>query len=56
MQDKSWNKYEDSKAINDVLAYDDNTHFSPKGAKIVAGWVKELICESNEEKLCGQFK
>jgi len=34
----------------------DITHFSAKGAEIVAGWVKELICDSNEEKLCEQFK
>ena len=59
LQDKSWNeynKYEDMNAINNILAYDDNTHFSPKGAKIIGGWVKELICKSNEEKLCLQFK
>ena len=33
----------------------DTTHFSPKGAKIVANWVKVLACEQ-DEVLCSQFK
>jgi len=55
-------KYGNIEAQNKMLSYKmddgkyDNTHFSPKGAEIVAGWVKELICDSNEEKLCEQFK
>ncbi len=59
LEQKSWqeyNQYRDTNAINAVLAYDDNTHFSPKGAKIVAGWVKELICQNNVQTLCAQFK
>jgi len=35
-----------------------NTHFSPTGANIVAGWVKELACQSNRDDaklLCRQF-
>lgn len=35
-----------------------NTHFSPIGANIVAGWVKELACQSNRDDaklLCSQF-
>jgi len=38
-----------------------NTHLSPAGAKIIAGWVKELACEQSNtsdvaERLCAQFK
>jgi len=36
-----------------------NTHLSENGAKIVAGWVKDLACESNRadgQELCSQFK
>ena len=35
-----------------------NTHFSPIGANIVAGWVKELACQSERDDaklLCSQF-
>ena len=32
----------------------DRTHFAPKGAKIVAGWVRELACEK-DGKLCELF-
>ena len=56
---KSWNefnKYRDSDALKEAFAYDDLTHFSPKGAKIVAGWVKDLACESGDNSLCEQFK
>ncbi len=31
------------------------THLKPKGAKIVAGWIKELACQKDEE-LCSQFR
>jgi len=46
--------HEDAGGIN-------NTHLSPAGAKIVAGWVKELACEQSNtsdvaENLCAQFK
>ena len=53
---EAFDQYESAEAIHEAFGYDDHTHFSPKGAKIVAGWVKELICASNEEKLCEQFK
>jgi len=53
---EAFDQYESTEAIHETFGYDDHTHFSPKGAKIVSGWVKELICESNEEKLCGEFK
>jgi len=33
----------------------DRTHFSPQGAKIVAGWVKALACEKDPH-LCALFK
>jgi len=59
LQNKSWNefnKYRDSEALKEAFAYDDLTHFSPKGAKIVAGWVKDLACESGDNSLCEQFK
>ena len=59
LEEKSWteyNKYRDTSAINRVFAFDDNTHFSPSGAKIVSGWVKELICDSSDTNLCAQFK
>ena len=35
-----------------------NTHFSPTGADIVAGWVKDLACQSQRDDaklLCSQF-
>jgi len=37
----------------------DPVHLSPIGANIVAGWVKDLACESNRadgQELCSQFK
>jgi lysophospholipase L1-like esterase len=33
----------------------DRTHFAPKGAKIVAGWVRDLACQEDKE-LCKQFR
>ncbi|MBD3792961.1 MAG: hypothetical protein IE889_02210 [Campylobacterales bacterium] len=33
----------------------DTTHFNPQGAKVVAGWVKELVCEQ-DRVLCAQFR
>jgi Raf kinase inhibitor-like YbhB/YbcL family protein len=32
-----------------------NTHFEPKGAKIVASWIKELACEDKNSLLCKQL-
>jgi Raf kinase inhibitor-like YbhB/YbcL family protein len=32
-----------------------DTHFEPKGAKIVAGWIKELACEDKNSLLCKQL-
>lgn len=34
----------------------DYTHFEPRGAKVVAGWIKELACEQPNSKLCQQFR
>lgn len=69
-----WNTYALKKAPNPqetlpeadrIFAYEsysgaiNNAHFSPKGAKIVAGWIKELACQSNTSdgiSLCSQFK
>ena len=59
LQDKSWNEYNtyDTTAdINADLAYDDKTHFSKSGARIVSGWVRELICQSSDDRLCAQFR
>ena len=36
-------------------AYDDFTHFNQKGARMVAGLIKELACEK-DMNLCAQFK
>jgi lysophospholipase L1-like esterase len=47
-----FNKYSDREAIMKKFAFDDTTHFSPQGAKIVASWVKELMCKSRDKKLC----
>jgi len=58
LQEKSWyefNQYESHQAIQDVFSYDDSTHFNPEGASIVAGWVKALICSSEDANLCSLF-
>ncbi len=34
----------------------DRVHFSNAGAYTVAGWVKELICDSQDSTFCAQFK
>ncbi len=51
-----YNKYPNNQALRDFFAYSGRTHFNAEGAKVVAGWVKELICNSNEDTLCSQFK
>ncbi len=59
LQEKSFNEfntYADTAAIFSQFAFDDHTHFDPDGARIVAGWLKELICGSSDLILCGQFK
>jgi hypothetical protein len=33
----------------------DNTHFEARGARIVAGWVKELACDLQNQSLCQLF-
>ena len=48
-------KYASDGAIQAVFSYDDGTHFNPTGARIVAGWVKELICNAGNQSLCSQF-
>ncbi len=47
-------KYPSDSALQKAFGYDDGTHFSPTGAGIVAGWVKELACQK-DQALCGQF-
>jgi lysophospholipase L1-like esterase len=59
LEKKSFNeflKYEKSEDLVRVFAYDDHTHFNPKGARIVAGWVKQLVCEYHDRLLCTQFR
>ena len=63
LQAKSFNefsKYNSDEEITYKFAYDDgtddHTHFNPEGAYIVAGWVKELSCNSEDLVLCSQFK
>ena len=59
LQHKSWsnfNNFRDSAALIKTFGYGDNTHFSPTGAKMIASWVKELICDSDNKILCTQFK
>ena len=51
-----FNTYADTEAIFNHFAYDDHTHFSPEGAKIIAGWLKDLSCLSSDQILCSQFK
>ena len=58
LQQKSWlefKQFKNHKAIQKAFAYDDITHFSPKGASIVAGWIKTLSCQASSD-LCVQFK
>jgi lysophospholipase L1-like esterase len=59
LEQKSFNeflKYEKNDDLIRDFAYDDHTHFNPKGARVVAGWVKELACDSYDELLCAQFQ
>ncbi len=51
-----YNKYPNDQVLQNFFAYSGRTHFNAEGAKVVAGWVKELICNSNEDTLCSQFK
>ncbi len=50
-----FNTYASHDAVAKKFGYDDHTHFNPKGADIVASWVKLLACESDKQ-LCSQFK
>jgi lysophospholipase L1-like esterase len=59
LEEKSFNEfntYPDTESIFNQFAYDDHTHFDPDAAKIVAGWLKELACDSSDQLLCNQFK
>ncbi len=61
LNEKSFREFR--QAASDVelmarFAYDDHTHFSPAGARIVAGWVVGLICDDPDPDLrglCGLF-
>ncbi len=57
LQQISWenfNQYSDTKALQNRFGYNDVEHFSYDGAYEVAKWVKNLICES-DDNLCAQF-
>ena len=61
LQAKSWNKfntYIDKAELISIFGYDpyDNSHFNSYGAGVVAGMVKELICESGDQSFCSQFR
>ncbi len=34
----------------------EDTHFEPKGAKIVASWIRDLACEQKDSLLCKQLQ
>ncbi len=58
LQEKSlyeFNQLESEEEILELFSYDDSTHFNPEGASIVAGWVKSLICNSDDLNLCSHF-
>jgi lysophospholipase L1-like esterase len=59
LEQKSFNeflKYEKEDDLVGDFSYDDHTHFNPKGARVVADWVKKLACDSSDELLCAQFR
>jgi parallel beta-helix repeat protein len=53
---EEFDKYNSDEDLYNVFAYDDHTHFNPNGARIVASWVVDLACTSDDEALCRQFK
>ena len=58
LEEKSFlefNMYADHQAIRDYFSYSDRTHFNSAGATTVAGWIKELACDSADDTLCSQF-
>ncbi len=52
---REFNKYSSNHEVRRVFSVDENVHLNPNGAKIVAGWVKELACQA-DQKLCVLFK
>jgi lysophospholipase L1-like esterase len=50
-----FNQYASHEAVQSTFGFDDHTHFSPEGAAIVAGWVRDLACSVNDSRLCSQF-
>ncbi len=60
LQKKSWeefNGYKDSYELTQTFGYkdDDLTHFSPKGADLIAKMLIELSCDLEDAKLCLEF-
>jgi len=59
LQHKSWTEFNKKTSDADVhrdFGFEDIEHFNSKGALIVANWIKELICNSEDLALCSQFK
>jgi hypothetical protein len=54
--DDEWNE-KFANCYNRWSGHKQNTHFEPHGARIVAGWIRDLACEEGYEdsKLCKQF-
>jgi parallel beta-helix repeat protein len=50
-----FDSYPNHDAIFQTFGFDDHTHFNPKGAKIVAGWIRDLACQA-DNSLCTLFK
>ena len=48
--------YPNSDAIISRFGYKDHTHTNPEGARLVAGWLKALACQTPDLVLCGQFR
>ncbi len=59
LEHRSWqefNNYYDSNALRDHFGYRDVEHFNHDGALEVAGWLKDVVCDSDDKILCRQFK
>ncbi len=62
LNERSFREFSKEASDEEVMrkfGYDDHTHFNPQGAKIVAGWVVDLICEQQGyemKTLCSMFE
>ncbi len=58
LEQTSWehfNQYYDSNALREHFGYRDVEHFNHDGALEVAGWLRDVICQTNDQVLCKQF-